>query len=250
MLSAKLGKWETLPSRDAARHLQRAEEVKSRCHWNWKMNGRGPGGQRRTLRGSGSSTGWWQIQEGERYFRWGCGKYSGLWSSENEGCFFFFFSFAIFSFQRRQNSASISKTLFFPPPRRCHCPLRPHVVLGPTLTGPVVVRTQRKSLGGKIKLSLIKLGMFPWVNKKERKGCTNFAAVGRGVRSEAADFLAVLWAASGLNKHLENHHLGHSAPVPSVLLSTFPKLFFPSAWYWSRQCQLHFFSLDSKLLKK
>ena len=164
--------------------------------------------------------------------------------------FFFFFSFAIFSFQRRQNSASISKTLFFPPPRRCHCPLRPHVVLGPTLTGPVVVRTQRKSLGGKIKLSLIKLGMFPWVNKKERKGCTNFAAVGRGVRSEAADFLAVLWAASGLNKHLENHHLGHSAPVPSVLLSTFPKLFFPSAWYWSRQCQLHFFSLDSKLLKK
>ena len=145
--------------------------------------------------------------------------------------FFFFFYFAIFSFQRRQNSASISKTLFFPPPRRCHCPLRPHVVLGPTLTGPVVVRTQRKSLGGKIKLSLIKLGMFPWVNKKERKGCTNFAAVGRGVRSEAADFLAVLWAASGLNKHLENHHLGHSAPVPSVLLSTFPKLFFPSAWY-------------------
>ena len=63
---------------------------KSRCHWNWKMVERGPGGQGRTLRGSGSSTGRWQIQKGERYFRWGHGKYSGLWSSENEGCFFFF----------------------------------------------------------------------------------------------------------------------------------------------------------------
>lgn len=31
-----------------------------------------------------------------------------------KGVLFFFFSFAIFSFQRRQNSASISKTLFFP----------------------------------------------------------------------------------------------------------------------------------------
>lgn len=54
-----------------------------------------------------------------------------------------------------------------------------------------MVRAQRKSLGGKIKLSLIKLEMFPWVNKKERKGSTNFAARGRGVTSEAADFLAV-----------------------------------------------------------
>ena len=103
----------------------------------------------------------------------------------------FFFSFAVFSFQCRQNSASISKTLFFFPPRRCHFPLRAHIVLGPTVTGPVVVRTQRKSLGGKIKLSLFKLEMFPWVHKKEGEGCTNFAAVGRGVRSEAADFLAV-----------------------------------------------------------
>lgn len=44
--------------------------------------------------------------------------------------------------------------------RRCYLPLKEHVLLGPSLIGPIEARTQGKPLGGKINLSLIKLGFF------------------------------------------------------------------------------------------
>lgn len=42
------------------------------------------------------------------------------------------------------------------------------MLMSPSLTGPVVVKTQRKPLGGKINVSLIKLEMFVWVYKRGR----------------------------------------------------------------------------------
>lgn len=90
-----------------------------------------------------------------------------------------FFSFAIFSFQRRQKN-SLHKQNPFSLPRRCHLLLRQHVVLSLSLTGPIVVRTQRKHLGGKVNLSLIKLEMFPWVYKKEKERGTNFTVGSKG----------------------------------------------------------------------
>lgn len=66
--------------------------------------------------------------------------------------------------------------------RRCYLPLKEHVLLGPSLIGPIEARTQGKPLGGKINFSLIKLKFFPWVCKKEKARCTNFAVGSEGVR--------------------------------------------------------------------
>lgn len=66
--------------------------------------------------------------------------------------------------------------------RRCYLPLKEHMLLGPSLIGPIEARTQGKPLGGKINLSLIKLEFFPCVCKKEKEGCTNFAVGSKGVR--------------------------------------------------------------------
>lgn len=62
--------------------------------------------------------------------------------------------------------------------------------LSPPLRGLIVVRAQGKSLGGEISLSGIKLKNFPWVYKKEKKGSTNCAVEGKGVRC-LLGFLAV-----------------------------------------------------------
>lgn len=64
---------------------------------------------------------------------------------------------------------------FFLLPRRCHLPLREQVLLGPSLTGSTMGRTQGKPLRGKLNLSMIKLEMVPWVYKKQKEKCSNFA---------------------------------------------------------------------------
>lgn len=53
-------------------------------------------------------------------------------------------------------------------------PWEKHMLLGPCLTGSIMVRAQREPLGGQTTLSIIKWDMFPWVYEKQKEGCTSF----------------------------------------------------------------------------
>lgn len=65
--------------------------------------------------------------------------------------------FLAFSVDKKQPPPA--KFVFLP--GRCYLPLKEHILLGPSLTGPIVSRMQGKPLGGKINLCLRKLELFP-----------------------------------------------------------------------------------------
>ena len=107
------------------------------------------------------------------------------------GSFFFFFFFPLCHFQLSgQTKNSLHKQNSFSS-WKMSPPLRKHVLPHPFLSGPTVVRTQRKPLGGKINLSLIKLEVLPWVYKKVKEGYTDLAVGGEGTTRRPLDFLPV-----------------------------------------------------------
>lgn len=90
---------------------------------------------------------------------------------EAQGKRLFPLPFLAFSIDEEQPS----RTNLFLLPKRCYLSLSGQVLLGPSLTGCIVVRTQGKPLRGNLNLSMIKLEMVPWVYKKQKKRCSNFA---------------------------------------------------------------------------
>lgn len=145
-----------------------------------------------------------------------------LWTLKlKEWHFLFFFFFPLCHFQLSgQTKNSLHKQNSFSS-WKMSPPLRKHVLPHPFLSGPTVVRTQRKPLGGKINLSLIKLEVLPWVYKKVKEGYTDLAVGGEGTTRRPLDFLPVAGAASRLREDLQDNHLGRFAPGPFCVTQYF-----------------------------